>query len=198
MTALTLLRPLVLTLTLALSVTAWAEPTAKGFVMTKQGELTSLVKDGSAGANKKVQALFDQILDYDTLARESLDKHWADRTDAERDEFTQVLKDLVRRAYRRNLDKTAGYDVAYEGETKLEKGQLVRTVARSKKNAREEPLSIDYLVKQVDGKWLIADIVTEGSSLVTNYRRQFGRIIKTKGFPELLRRMKGRLDEGEG
>jgi phospholipid transport system substrate-binding protein len=189
------LGPLTLSLVLAFSGAASAEPTAKGFVMSKQSELTLLVKDKSPSNTKKVEALFDEIIDYDTLARESLDKYWAERTDAERAEFKQVLKDLVRRAYRKNLDKTAGYDVAFEGEAKVDKGQLVKTVARSKSNVREEPLSIDYVVTQVGGKWLIADIVTEGSSLVTNYRRQFGRIIKSKGFDELLRRMKGKLDD---
>jgi phospholipid transport system substrate-binding protein len=192
-----LLRFLALALVLVVTRAAWAQGTPKGFIMNKQTELTALIKDKSPAGNKKVEALFDQILDYDTLARESLAKHWAERTDAERDEFTQVLKDLVRRAYRRNLDKTAGYDVAFEGETKLEKGHLIRTVARNKRNPREDPVSIDYLVTRVDGKWLISDIVTEGSSLVTNYRRQFGRIIKTKGFSELLRRMRDKLDRDE-
>ena len=41
-----------------------------------------------------------------------------------------------------------------------------------------------------------ADIVTEGSSLVTNYRSQFRKIIKKHGFPELLKRMKNKADQG--
>jgi phospholipid transport system substrate-binding protein len=39
--------------------------------------------------------------------------------------------------------------------------------------------------------------VTEGSSLVTNYRNQFRRIIKKNGFPELIKRMKAKLDKGD-
>ena len=44
--------------------------------------------------------------------------------------------------------------------------------------------------------WRIEDIITEGSSLVKNYRQQFTRIIKKDGFPELMRRMKAKLASG--
>jgi phospholipid transport system substrate-binding protein len=172
-----------------------AEPSAKAFLMAKQGELTALVKNASPANGKKVEAIFDKIIDYEALARESLARHWEARTEAERAEFTSVLKELVRRAYRKNLDKTAGYDVAYEGESKIERGHLIKTVARSKTNAREEPFAIDYLVNDSGGTWRITDIVTEGSSMVINYRRQFNKVIDKDGFAELMRRMKRKLEE---
>jgi phospholipid transport system substrate-binding protein len=68
-------------------------------------------------------------------------------------------------------------------------------VARNKKNEREEPVSIDYIVHKVDGKWRIYDIVTEGSSLVSNYKSQFRRVIKKNGFETLMDRMKKKLDK---
>jgi phospholipid transport system substrate-binding protein len=55
---------------------------------------------------------------------------------------------------------------------------------------------VDYLMHQVDGKWRIVDIVTEGTSLVGNYRSQFRRVIKKHGFPELLKRMKNKAGQG--
>src|SRR5690606_26943704 len=97
--------------------------------------------------------------------------------------------------YRKNLKKTLDYDVNFKGAGKAKKGTLVKTVAKNKKNDREEPVSIDYVLHQVDGKWRIYDIVTEGSSLVNNYRSQFRRVIKQKGFDELLARMKKKLDK---
>jgi phospholipid transport system substrate-binding protein len=103
---------------------------------------------------------------------------------------------LVRNSYRRNIKKTLGYQVDYKGEQDGDAGKVVRTVAHNKTNAREEPVSIDYVVHQVDGKWQIYDIVTEGSSLIRNYRNQFRKVIEKKGFDELLRRMKAKRDKG--
>lgn len=167
------------------------------FVKARQSELTSLVKKGSASENqKKIETVFDAILDYDALAQGSLRGNWDDRTPAERREFQDVLKQLVQRAYRRNLDRTLDYDVTFEGTQQQSGDSVVSTVAQNRKNAREEPISIDYDVHKVGGVWKIDDIVTEGSSLVANYQQQFNRIIKKDGFAELMRRMKKRLASG--
>ena len=44
---------------------------------------------------------------------------------------------------------------------------------------------------------LVLDVVTEGSSLLNNYRSQFRKIIKKQGFAELMRRMRTKLEKGE-
>lgn len=169
------------------------EASPGGFMKERQAELFSLVKQR---APKKIETAFDSLLDYDALAQQSLRTHWEARSEAERREFTEVLKQLVQRAYRRNLDRTVNYDVSFEGESREADRFLVKTIAKSRKDAREEPISIDYVVRKAGASFRVADIVTEGSSLVNNYNQQFNRIIKKEGFPELIRRMKRKLAEG--
>ncbi len=170
---------------------------AENFVKGKHTELTELVsKAKTADDEKKLDAAFDAVFDYQGLAKATLKDSWDARTPAERSEFTLVLKDLVRNAYRRNIKKTLGYEVDYRGEEDGESGKVVRTVAHNKKNNREEPVSIDYVVHQVDGKWLINDIVTEGASMARTYRNQFRKVVEKKGFDELLKRMKAKRDKG--
>lgn len=186
-----------LTVWLVFAATASAEKTAEGFVKDRQTVLMDLVRSkGTAGADKQISTVFDGMLDYDSLARESLSRYWDERTEEEQKSFQDVLKQLVQRAYRKNLDKTAGYEVSYEGESRADAATVVKTVARSKTDSREEPIAIEYVVRRVNGEWRVQDIVTEGSSLVVNYRRQFSRIIKKKGFDELMRRMKNKLEKG--
>jgi phospholipid transport system substrate-binding protein len=172
---------------------------AETFVKGKQSELTELIRKAKAPADeKRIQNVFDEVLDYDSLARESLKDSWDGLKPEERTEFEDVLKKLVRAAYRKNLKRIKDYDVGYGGEAKAEAGQIVKTTAKSRSNAREEPISIDYVVRESGGKWRIVDIVTEGSSLVGNYRNQFRRIIKKQGFAELIRRMKVKVEKGDG
>ena len=180
---------------LALSAPAMAaDDSAQSFMKERQTELTGLVRKAPSPENtKKIEQTFDAILDYDALAQGSLDSQWNERTDAERRDFQDTLKKLVQRAYRRNLDRTAAYDVEFGGEAKEGTETVVRTMAKSRTNVREEPISIDYIVHRTGGVWKVGDIITEGSSLVKNYRQQFTRIIKKNGFPELLRRMKAKL-----
>lgn len=171
---------------------------AEGFVRSKQSELIEMVRKSKGTADeKKVEDAFDAVLDYDALAKATLADAWEERTPAERAEFQQVLKKLVRGAYRKSLKRISDYAVEFKGEEPAQNGQIVRTVAKSRTDNRQEPVSIDYIVHQVDGKWRVADIVTEGSSLVANYRNQFRRIIKKDGFPALIKRMKAKLDKGD-
>lgn len=188
-----------LALVTTLSFSALAdEPGASQFVKGRQAELSALIKAGAATNNKKVEAVFDAILDYDALAQNSLRDQWSQRTDSEKKEFQDVLKRLVQRAYRKNLDRTVDYDVRFEGVSQGEGADVVKTVAQNRKNAREDPVSVDYVVRKVNGTYRIQDIVTEGSSLVHNYRQQFSRVIKKDGFPELLKKMRSKLAKGEG
>ena len=183
-------------LAMSLSLPAFAAE-AENFVKGKQTELSALVsKAKSPEDEKKLDAAFDAVFDYNSLAMETMKGTWESLTPANRVEFTSVLKDLVRNAYRKNLKKTLGYNVDYKGESDADSGKLVKTVARNTKNNREEPVSVDYVVHQVDGKWLINDIVTEGTSLVHTYRSQFRRVIQKHGFDELLKRMKTKRDKG--
>jgi phospholipid transport system substrate-binding protein len=187
-----------LTAAIALSAPLALAANSEAFIKEKHTELVALVKKSkSAADDKKLEAAFDEVLDYDTLAHESLKDFWGERTPEERAEFQSVLTKLVRAAYRKSLKRIEGYDVEFKGTSKQESGDLVRTVAKKRGNEREEPLSIDYVVNDRAGKSKIVDIVTEGSSLVINYRNQFRRIIKKNGFPELLKRMKTKLEKGD-
>jgi phospholipid transport system substrate-binding protein len=190
---------LVLLGTLALALPAEARASeAESYLKGRQAELNTLLKQSKSDTNeRKIESVFDQMLDYRTLAKESLNDFWSQRSDSERAEFESVLKQLVQNAYRKSLRKTLDYDVAFVGETKNDESYLVKTVAKSKTNKRDEPISIDYVLHKVDGKWRVYDIVTEGSSLIQNYRNQFRRVIKKKGFDELMRMMRKKLKQGE-
>lgn len=179
---------------IALPRAAHADTAADSYLKDKQAELTKLLKAGkSADNDKKIAALFDQLLDYETLAKDSLGKYWDERSAAEKKDFQELLQKLVRNAYKKNLKKTLNYDVQYNGVDNAKKGKLVKTVAKSKKNNREEPVSIDYVMNKDGSKWRVTDIVTEGSSMVSNYKSQFTKVLKKKDFDTLMKKMKDKL-----
>lgn len=185
-----------LTLTLTLSLPAFAGA-ATDTLKAKHSALTDLVGRAKTSDNEqKIDAVFDEVFDYDSLAKATLKDSWDERSPAERAEFSALLKELVRNAYRRNIKKTLGYGVAYVSELEGEAGKVVHTVATNTHNKREDPVSIDYVLHQVNGTWRVSDIVTEGSSLVRNYRNQFRKVIQKHSFEELLKRMKAKRDKG--
>lgn len=175
---------------------AFAGP-ATDVVKAKQTTLFELLAQDSADSKKKVAAIFDEMLDYQTIAESSLGSEWSARSDAEKKEFTDLLKQLVSKAYERNLKKTLGFSIEYVGEEGSGDSVTVKTKAKSKTDTRAEPIAIDFKLAKKDGKFRVADITTEGISLVSSYRSQFTKIIKKDGFPALIQKMKDKLAKGD-
>ena len=187
----------VLAVCLGVPHSAWAGA-ASDVVKAKQTALFELIKKpASPDNNKKIQGMFDEMLDYAGLAEASLGSEWAARTDAEKAEFSDILKQLVRKAYEKNLRKTVNFNIEYTGEQPANPGALVKTRAVSKTNAREAPIEIDFKMVEKGGAWKVGDIVTEGVSLVSSYKQQFTRVIKKDGFPALIKKMKEKLAKGD-
>jgi len=176
---------------------AQAAGSAGDFIQARQNQVTSLLHQGQgAQRDKQVAAVLDGMIGYDDLAKASLSAHWDDLSEAQRKEFTDILKRLVQRSYEKNLKNILEYRVEYLGEEPGSEGVIVHTRASSPQKPEEEPISIDY--RLVEGAaWRVVDIVTDGSSLVSNYRSQFNRIIKKDGFDSLVKRMKDKLAKGQ-
>lgn len=137
------------------------------------------------------------LLDLEELSRRALGDHWGSLSEAQRQEFVELLRQLVERSYRSNLDRTLRYQVDYQNAEARGGTVHVRTEARNTRNRREPPVRIEYDMHQRGGEWRVFDLtIDDGLSMVTNYRRQFDRIIEREGFEGLLGKMRERLEAG--
>lgn len=178
--------------------TAAAEngPSAKEFVRKKHDELQTAVKTAKdPKTDPKLLAIFDTMLDYDAISKDSLAGEWEGLDDGQRAEFSALLKQLVQKSYRKNLRDPADFSVEYTGAEESSQGVLVRTLAQNKANKREKALGIDYLVSMTKDGLKIRDVITDQVSLVGNYRSQFKRMLKKRGFDGLIEQMRKQLDK---
>ena len=181
----------------------WAQSEGKvsKFLKKKQSAVARLMKKGGGTAdakkahNNKITSMISELLDYKTLSKMALHKHWDKQSPKQRQEFVSLLKELVERNYRQNLKNTLDYDISYLEESGTKKGVLVKTSARSKKNRRQPAVLIDYELHKVGSRWMVFNIVTDGVSLVDNYRQQFDRIIKKEKWSGLIKRMRKRAQK---
>lgn len=143
----------------------------------------------------RVSAVLNGMLDLDELARLALEPEWAARTPAEKTQFVGLLRQLIERNYRQNLDATLNFAVTYDAETidQAAGTATVRTVARSRSDVRAAPVTIEYRLRRRGADWIVYDLVTNGASLVQTYHDSYTRIIRERGFAELIRRMQARV-----
>ncbi len=190
----------ILTLTLILSLTALAEgafaasPTEA--VRGTVDEVIRLLSDPGLKSpvqkqqrRRQIKQTVDRRFDYEEMARRSL-PNWNQLSAAQRREFVGLFSELLEASYAGKLEKYSGEKVAYQGEQvdgdRAEvKTQLVR---------RNDRIPINYRLLN-KSQWLVYDVVIEGVSLVNNYRSQFSRVISESSYPELVRRLRTKVEE---
>jgi phospholipid transport system substrate-binding protein len=143
---------------------------------------------------ERVRQLVLPHVDSQEIAKRALGPHWRDRTEDEREEFSQLFTDLVEKSYRRTLDRYAHeMQIVYDPERIDNSFAEVETKALS--SAQSEPLTITYRLHLRGGQWFIYDMVIANVSLVRNYRTQFDRILTGSSYAELIKNIKHKLQE---
>jgi phospholipid transport system substrate-binding protein len=184
----------------ALPVAVWAGiPTdqLKGAIDRVVKTLDNPALKGEAKASDRraaVRKIANDIFDFGEIARRSLGRHWAGRTDAEHEEFVGLFADLLERSYISKIDTYGGEKIAYAGE-RTEGDIAVVSTKIIGKSGTEVP--IDYRMLKKGDRWLVYDVSIEGVSLVSNYRTQFNKIIQTSSYAELIKKMKSKQQQGE-
>ena len=186
---------LALSLVFAAPSLAQGDPAAaEAFISRRTEAVRAILRRPANDARAEaLTAQLGNLLAYEELSRRALRDHWDVLEDAQRGEFVSILRQLVERSYQQNLESTLSFRITVDGAERQGSAVLVRTVARSTRNRRLEPVSIDYQVKAAGDEWRVFDIVTDGVSLVRNYRSQFNRIIDREGWDGLMTRMRTRL-----
>lgn len=150
------------------------------------------LKGKTAERRAAVRKISEGIFDYPDTARRSLAQHWKDRTPQEQKEFVQLFADLLERAYFSKIDHYQGEKVRYGAETIDGDEATVKTTILTN-SGTEVP--VDYRMHLVNGRWLVYDVIIEGVSLVSNYRAQFNKIIRTESYEALVKKLRAKDSE---
>ena len=181
--------------TAEVEITAAEAAKAERFIRTKHNKVRQVLR--KADTPKRAEELTDllgEFLDYERLARLSLDKEWPKRSPRERERFVSLLRQLVERQYQRNMESTLQYKVKWVGSEPIETGIKVKSSAKSVKKKRQPAITIDYSMSPAGDEWKVFDIFTDEVSLVKNYKRQFRRVIREEGWSGLIGRMEKKLN----
>lgn len=136
-----------------------------------------------------VRKVAEEVFDVGETAKRALGPHWQQRTSAEREEFTQLFADLLESTYIARIDEYGGERIRYTGEKIDGDTAVVQTRVLTKKGT-EAP--VDARMLKRGDRWYIYDVLIENVSLVSNYRAQFDKIIRTSSYGELVKRLRDR------
>ena len=184
---------LVMALVLSVVTNGWAgAPTDQLRSYTDQ--ILKVLEDSSLSLPEKraaVRKLANEAFDTMETAQRVLGQHWQQRTPVEREEFARLFANLLEQTYISRIDEFGGEKLNYVSEQITGDKAVVRARIVTTKGT-EVPVESRLTLK--GERWLTYDILIENLSLISNYRSQFDRVIRSSGYPELVKRLQARVD----
>ncbi len=138
----------------------------------------------------QIHAIIEKSFDFPLMAKDSLGATYNQLSSSQRAEFTNVFSYLFQDSYTRMvLNFLKQENVQYKRESREGSKARVDT-AMVRPN---ETIPVTYLVHSTGQGWIMYDVIVDGVSILQNYKDEFGRVVKTKGFSYLIDRMKTQL-----
>jgi phospholipid transport system substrate-binding protein len=143
----------------------------------------------NAGEERRaeIRRAADDLFDVDAIARRALGQHWKGLLPSQQHEFIRLFRDVLTHSFVTIVQRYTGDDVASMDEEVA--GTFAQVHSRISPDRGSET-TIEYRLFRSGSQWTVYDIVLDGVSLVSNYRRQFNAIIGTSSVAQLLERMR--------
>jgi len=183
--------PLIAVLLLGLASAAWAGPPTEQ-LRTYTDQVLKVLHNSALSLPERREAvkhLAEAVFEVSETARRALGQHWLQRTPAEREEFVKLFANLLEQTYIARIDEFGGEKLTYVSE-QIDGDRAIVRARVTTKNGTEVP--VESRLVQKGNRWLIYDILVENLSLISNYRSQFDRVIRTSSYEELVKRLKTR------
>jgi phospholipid transport system substrate-binding protein len=139
---------------------------------------------------RRLNDVVGERLSYEEMSRRVLGAEWQRLNDDERGEFIRVFRMLLCNMYAHKIEDYGGEPMEIVGE---HQDNGIAEV-RAKMAARKSNMVLDFRLVNRDGEWRVFDILTDGISLVNNYRQQFQRVLRSASYPELLQKLRDATD----
>ena len=143
--------------------------------------------------NGKALKVAEETLAIQDLSKRMLGDQWGKLNANEQKNFAQLLVQLFQKiAYPKSAEFFGELQIDYTGEKMNGNGAVVETKVS---HPKEGQVGIDYQLHQVNGKWMIDDVLLDGVSLVTNVQSQMQQVIAKESYQGLVKRMREKLAE---
>jgi phospholipid transport system substrate-binding protein len=147
---------------------------------------------GYEGRYEKLEPALVEAYDFAEMTRVTTGRYWRSFTKEQKKQVVAAFHDLSIATYAARFDGFSGERFEILGEEPAPTGHL--RVNNQIVPAGGEPIHIDYLLRQDDGKWRIIDVYLKSSvSELAVRRAEFTDILAKSGFDGLLADLKAKV-----
>jgi len=196
--------PLVLTLALGLGfalpgVTARAEQAApqaviKSFYVVLLDVMQNAGKLGFDGRYQKLKPAIEAAYNLPLMARLSVGPQWQSLTLAEQEQLSRAFAEFTVSTYANRFDDYSGEKFEVQPDTAPASGGVIVQSRLVKSNG--EKVTLNYLMREADGRWQAIDVFLSGTiSELATRRAEFTSILRRDGAQGLLNVLNRRISE---
>lgn len=179
---------------------AQASPAAviEGFNATLLDVMKNAQRLGISGREQRLRPVMEKAFNLEAMTRISIGPAWTQIPPAEQQALIRAFSDWSIATFAGRFDGYAGESFQLTGENTLQSGdRLVRTQLV---RPRDEPVALNYLMRDFGGAWRVVDVYLSGTvSELASRRAEFTALLREGGAPRLeaeLRRRRESLLRG--
>jgi len=195
-----LVRTLALGLVLAMpGATARAEQTApqaviKNFYVVLLEVMQKAQELGFNGRYQKLKPAIESAYNLPLMARLSVGPQWQSVPPQEQEELSRAFAEFTVSTYANRFDDYSGEKFEVQHDTVAASGGVIVQSRLVKSNG--EPVTLNYLMREADGRWQIIDVFLSGTiSELATRRAEFTSVLRRDGAQGLLNVLNRRISE---
>jgi phospholipid transport system substrate-binding protein len=174
-----------------------AETGPKQVVEELHAALIRAMKGGQAmgyeGRYKLLAPVIRESYDMTYIAQLTLGSYWSTLSEAQRDQFVQVLQQYSIANYAAEFDSYNGGSFQTQSEQSAQPG--VDSVSSTFTSGSGKQHQFNYLLHQTPNGWRIINVIVDGVSDLSLKRSQYTYVMKTDGFDALIQKLKDSIQK---
>jgi phospholipid transport system substrate-binding protein len=158
--------------------------------------LLATMKDGrtlgQSGRYARLTPVVDRVFDVPSMTRLAVGSTWATLPPAQQQQVTAAFRHYIAATYADRFDSYSGEQLQVTGERPYNADVIVETkIVKS----NGETTTLNYLMRQNQGSWQIADVYLDGTiSQVAVQRSEFNSVLRREGVDGLVVALNRKVD----
>jgi len=137
--------------------------------------------------------IMQQTYDFKEFSRRVLGSHWYKFSQPQREEFVKVFSEFLGKYYLGQLqDRYSGQKVSYLRQRIIDDSKALVEIEVTWKKVT---VPVELRLTSRSGKWKVYDLSVLGINAVNNYRAQFKSILKRESPPQIIARIKNKIEK---
>lgn len=147
---------------------------------------------GQSGRYARLAPVVSKVFDVPYMTRLAVGPSWASLSPAQQQQLIEAFRHYIAATYADRFDSYSGEQLQVTGEQPYQADVIVKTKIIK---ASGEDTTLNYLMRQNQGTWQIADVYLDGTiSQLAVQRSEFNSIMRREGVEGLVMALNQKVD----